>query len=82
MRILRWRRKSDERVDTLPEIARAHYQFGNFGAAACAVLLLHVSAIRAEQIELKEVAAFPSQQVTGVTVSAKTIVRQLPVLVG
>src|ERR1700688_2950115 len=43
----------------------------NFAAAACTIMLLHASAIRAEQIELEEVAAFPSQQVTGVTVSAK-----------
>lgn len=34
-------------------------------------MLLHASAIRAEQIELEEVAAFPTQQVTGVTASAK-----------
>ena len=33
--------------------------------------LLQASAIRAAQVELKEVAAFPTQQVTGVTVSAK-----------
>ena len=43
----------------------------NFAAAACTIMLLHASAIRAEQIELQEVAAFPTQQVTGVTVSAK-----------
>jgi hypothetical protein len=63
--------KSCESVDTVPEIARARNRLVNFAAAACAVMLLQASAIRAEQVELEEVAAFPTQQVTGVTVSAK-----------
>jgi hypothetical protein len=60
-----------ESVDTVPEIACPRNRLGNFAAAACAVMLLQASAVRAEQVELEEVAAFPSQQVTGVTVSAK-----------
>jgi hypothetical protein len=57
-----------ESVDTAPKIARPRNRLSNFAAAACAVMLLQASAIRAEQVELEEVAAFPSQQVTGVTV--------------
>jgi sugar lactone lactonase YvrE len=58
-------------VDTTPKIALPRNRLGDFAVAACAVMLLQASAIRAEQVELEEVAAFPSQQVTGVTVSAK-----------
>jgi hypothetical protein len=60
-----------ESVDTAPKIAHPRNRLSNFAAAACAIMLLQASAIRAEQVELEEVAAFPSQQVTGVTVSAK-----------
>jgi sugar lactone lactonase YvrE len=66
-----------ESVHTVPEIARPRKiarprnRLSNLAAAACAVMLLQASAIRAEQVELEEVAAFPTQQVTGVTVSAK-----------
>jgi hypothetical protein len=59
------------RAPTAPKIARPRNRLSNFAAAACAVMLLQASAIRAEQVELEEVAAFPTQQVTGVTVSAK-----------
>ena len=59
------------RADTVRKIAHPRYRFGNFAAAVCAVMFLHASVIRAGQVELEEVASFPSQQVTGVTVSAK-----------
>ena len=60
-----------ESVHTVPENAHPRDRLGILAAAACAVMLLQASAVRAEQVELEEVAAFPTQQVTGVTVSAK-----------
>jgi hypothetical protein len=63
--------KCYESVDTVPENPRRRNRLENLAAAACAVMLLQASAIRADQVELEEVAAFPTQQVTGVTVSAK-----------
>jgi hypothetical protein len=51
--------------------ARPPVRHGNFAAAARAVMLLQASAIRAAQVELEEVAAFPTQQVSGVAVSPR-----------
>jgi hypothetical protein len=65
-----WDGEYDESVDPVREFAPPHHRLANFAAAVCAVMLLP-SAIRAEQVELEGVAAFPSQQVTGVNVSAK-----------
>lgn len=66
-----WVSKEYENVDIIPGIARPRYRGISFAAAACALILLPASVIWAGQGELEEVAAFPSQQVTGVTVSAK-----------
>lgn len=66
-----WDGKYDEIVDPIREFAHARHRFGNFAAAICAVLLLHTYSALAGLVTLEEVAAFPSQQVTGVTVSAK-----------
>jgi sugar lactone lactonase YvrE len=62
----------DGKYDEIVEFVGLRYRLGNFAAAAaCTVLLLHAYSVRAEPVTLEEVAAFPSQQVTGVTVSAK-----------
>jgi hypothetical protein len=71
MRAVCCENKYYESADTAPKIARPRDRLRDFAAAACAVMLFQASAIRAEQVELEEVAAFPTQQVTGVTVSAK-----------
>jgi hypothetical protein len=70
MKPLRRNREYYESVYIVPETPRSRYPLGKLVAVACAIMLFHASAIRAEQVELEEVAAFPSQQVTGVTVSA------------
>src|ERR1700743_1971817 len=53
------------------EFAHPRNRLTNFFAAVCGGLLLQTYSVRAELVTLEEVAAFPSQQVTGVTVSAK-----------
>jgi hypothetical protein len=62
--------KDYESAGTAAEIAPPRNRLATFVAAAWAVMLLQASATRAEQVELEEVAAFPTQQVTGVAVSA------------
>ena len=61
----------DQIVDPVRKFAPPHYRFGNFVAVTFVVLFLHICSVCAEPVTLEEVAAFPSQQVTGVTVSAK-----------
>jgi hypothetical protein len=71
MKVLFSDRESDDGLHPVPEIAVPNYGLGNFAAAVCAAILLYASSVRAEPVALEELAAFPSQQVTGVTVAAK-----------
>jgi hypothetical protein len=71
MKVLFWDRESDEGLHPVPEIAVPNYGLGTFTAAAFAGIFLYASSVWAETVSLEEVAAFPSQQVTRVTVSAK-----------